>query len=304
MNAVRTAISGFVAGTALMYFSDPDRGRRRRALVRDQSVRMWNSLLGLLDKAGRDAVNRARGAGCAVQGVFRDHRTADEVLVERVRSQLGRLVSHPHAIAVSAQHAKVTLKGDVLQSEHQHLVRCVRSVPGVRDVEDQLQVHASPEHVSSLQGGTKRESQSELRQQNWTPALRIAAGALGGTLISYASRKDGLVAVTSGLTGAGLLGRAVCNRELRDLIGIRDGARVIEFDKAIHIHAPAEEVFGYFSDYEKLRRFMSHLREDSERAGRIGSPKGRAEYPCLGMRRSLDPFRISCWLGEVCRDQE
>lgn len=261
MNAVRTAFSGFAAGAAFMYFSDPDRGRRRRALVRDQSVRTWNSFLGLLDKAERDAANRARGAGCAVQAIFRSHRTADEVLVQRVRSQLGRLVSHPHAVEVSAQDGKVLLKGHILQSEVPHLVRCVRTVPGVRRVEEQLQAHASPEHVSSLQGGSRRESRSELRQQNWTPALRVAAGVVGGTLISYAARKDGLVALAGGLAGAGLLGRAVCNREFRDLIGARDGARAIEFDKTIHIHTPVEEVFRYFSDYEKFPRFMTHLKE-------------------------------------------
>jgi uncharacterized membrane protein len=64
-----------------------------------------------------------------------------------------------------------------------------------------------------------------------------------------------------GLTGAALLSRAVCNRELRYLIGLGDGARAVELDKAIHIQAPPEEVFRHISDYEKLSCFMTHLKE-------------------------------------------
>lgn len=261
MNTVRTAISGFAAGAVAMYFSDPDRGKRRRAVAQDRSVRMWHDFAGLLDKAERDAVNRARGAGSAIQAIFRNHRTHDQLLVERVRSKLGRLVSHPRAICVSAEDGKILLEGDVLQSELRHLVRCVRAVPGVTNVEEQLRVHESAEHISSLQGGTRRESRSELMQQNWTPALRVLVGALGAGLLSYASRKDGVLAAGSGLAGAALLGRAVCNRQLRHLVGIGDGTHAVELDKCIHIQAPVEEVFRFWSDYEKLPRFMSHLKE-------------------------------------------
>jgi len=261
MSGMKTAISGVAAGAAVMYFADPDRGRRRRALLRDQSVRVWNDLLGLLDKAERDAVNRARGVGCAIQAIFRTSGADDQVLVARVRSRLGRLVSHPHAIDVLANEGKILVKGNVLQDEFPHLIRGISAVPGVKHVEKQLQVHESAENISSLQGGRRRESRSELSQQNWTPALRIAAGVLGGTLISYASRKNGFVAVAGGIAGAGLLGRAVCNRQFRDLVGVGHGARAVEFDKTIHIQAPVEEVFRYFSDYEKLPRFMTHLKE-------------------------------------------
>jgi uncharacterized membrane protein len=261
MNAVKTAISGFAAGAAVMYFSDPDRGRRRRALVRDQSVRIWNDLAGVLDKAGRDAANRTRGAGCAIQEMFRSTSANDQVLMARVRSRLGRLVSHPHAIDVIAQDGKVLLNGDVLQSDLSHLLRGISTIRGVKQVDQQLQVHESSENISRLQGGRKHESRSELMQQNWTPALRIAAGGLGGTLISYAARKDGARAVAAAFAGAGLLGRAVCNRQLRDLVGIGSRGRAVEVEKAINIQAPVEEVFRYFSDYQKLPCFMTHLKE-------------------------------------------
>jgi uncharacterized membrane protein len=261
MTGLKTTLAAVAAGAAAMYFSDPDRGNRRRALARDRSVGTWNDFTGLLDKARRDAANRTRGTGCAIAGVFRKRPADDQVLVDRVRTRLGRLVSHPHAIDVTARDGTVTLKGDVLRSEFEALVRRIGFVRGVKHVEQELRVHDSSEHISSLQGGVRRETRSEFTQQNWTPALRIAAGALGSSLLSYAVRKDGARAVATGLAGAALLGRAVCNRELSRMLGIRSGRRAVEFEKCVHIQAPVEEVFRYWADYEKLPRFMTHLKE-------------------------------------------
>jgi len=42
MNRGKLAISALAAGAALMYFSDPDRGKRGRVLVRDKAAKAWN----------------------------------------------------------------------------------------------------------------------------------------------------------------------------------------------------------------------------------------------------------------------
>jgi uncharacterized membrane protein len=261
MGIVKIAASGFAAGAVLMYLADPDRGKRRRALVCDQSTRLWNQFSRLVDKAQRDAGNRTRGAACAVRAAFRSSRTDDDVLVQRIRSKLGRLVSHPHAIEVNSENSNIALAGHVLKSEAEHLVRCVRAVPGVRSVESKLEMHDSAEHISSLQGGTPREGRSELMQQNWTPALRVTAGVLGGTLLAHGLRNDRALATAGALAGAAMLGRAVFNREFKDIFGFGDGGRAVEFEKTIHIQAPVNEVYRYWSDYEKLPRFMTHLKE-------------------------------------------
>jgi uncharacterized membrane protein len=261
MNAVKIAVSGFAAGAALMYMADPDRGKRRRALYRDQSKKVWHNLAGLMDKGQRDAANRARGIGCTIRSAFQNDRTDDEILVQRVRSRLGRLVSHPHAIEVTAGNGKIVLKGLVLEGELSRMLSALRSVPGVKDLENKLEVHSSSEHISSLQGGVPRESRSAFTRQNWTPALRIAAGACGGALMSYGIHKNGPVGATGGFLGAALLGRAIWNRGFGDIVGIGDGARAIEFEKAIHIQAPVAEVFAFWSDCGRLSSFMSHLKE-------------------------------------------
>jgi uncharacterized membrane protein len=222
---------------------------------------MWNSFSDLLDKAQRDATNRARGVACGIRAAFQNRRTHDQILIQRVRSRLGRLVSHPHAIEVTAENGKIILKGLVLEDELSRLLSAVRAVPGVTDLENKLEAHNSSEDISRLQGGVRPEIRSEFMQRNWTPALRIVAGVLGGALFSNAIRKNGPVAAAGSLMGAALLSRAIWNRKFRDVVGIGDGARAVEFDKAIHVQAPVEEVFKFWSDYEKFPRFMTHIKE-------------------------------------------
>jgi len=261
MNAAKIAISAFASGAAFMYLSDPARGKRRRAMARDKAVKAWGDFSDLADKAQRDLVNRTRGAFSELKAVFRDPHADDNVLIQRVKSRVGRLVSHPHAITASSQGGKIVLKGTILNEEVDSMLRAVRSVPGVEDVVNELEVHRDAHQVSSLQGGTPRESRSELMQRNWTPALRMAAGGLGGTLLWYGARHTGVVGLAGCLAGATLLTRAVTNREIKEIVGVGDGTRTVEFDKTVHIHAPVEEVFAFWSDYQKFPSFMTHLKQ-------------------------------------------
>src|SRR5439155_11909181 len=95
-------VGGAGFGAALMYLLDPNRGRRRRAYLRDQAIHAGHKIATAADKGARDLRNRAVGAVAAAGSRFRADDASDEVLVERVRSAIGRVVSHPHAIRVSA----------------------------------------------------------------------------------------------------------------------------------------------------------------------------------------------------------
>ena len=54
-------LAGVGTGAALMYFMDPDRGRRRRALVRDQTVGLTNDARQAINATTEDLSNRAYG---------------------------------------------------------------------------------------------------------------------------------------------------------------------------------------------------------------------------------------------------
>ncbi len=69
-----------------------------------------------------------------------------------MRSELGRVVSHPGPLVVAVEHGVVTLSGPLLAIEREQLIGAVRGVRGVKDVEDRLEVHESATGVPGLQG--------------------------------------------------------------------------------------------------------------------------------------------------------
>jgi hypothetical protein len=55
-------LCGAAFGAALMYFADPQGGRRRRALVQDKATSWANQAEGYAEKTARHLSNRATGA--------------------------------------------------------------------------------------------------------------------------------------------------------------------------------------------------------------------------------------------------
>jgi hypothetical protein len=72
-----TLIGGIGMGAALMYMLDPDRGRRRRALARDQLAHVAKRVPDALDATARDLQNRTRGLVAEASSIF----TSDEASV-------------------------------------------------------------------------------------------------------------------------------------------------------------------------------------------------------------------------------
>jgi uncharacterized membrane protein len=254
-------VGAFGLGVALMYFLDPGRGARRRALVRDKVVHALRKTEDAAETTGRDLRNRAKGIAAEIRGRFEEEDVDDDVLVARVRAEMGRAVSHPSSIAVTASDGRVTLSGPILAREADELLSQVRSVRGVRDVEDQLERHERADDVPGLQGGTpRRGDEFELLQENWTPAARVLVGAAGGALALAGARRRDALGTALSVAGLALLSRSATNTELRRLLG-GGGRRGIDVQKAINIAAPIDGVFAFFTSYENFPRFMSHVRE-------------------------------------------
>jgi hypothetical protein len=197
-------LTGIALGVAGAFVFDPQQGRRRRALLRDKMVHSVRQGRDFADAASQDLRARAQGAAARMR-TLRGEPITDGVLVSRVRAKLGRYVSHRRAIHVTAQGGVVTLTGDVIASEHNGLVRALRLVPGVQDLDDRLDVHPSAEGVSSLQGGTPPSGERlELLQARWAPGTRAVVGGAGALLILYALARGGVRGVgQSPATGIG-----------------------------------------------------------------------------------------------------
>lgn len=63
----RTLLTGIGLGAALAFILDPERGARRRALVRDKAVRSARLTGDALDATMRDMSNRTRGIAAAAR---------------------------------------------------------------------------------------------------------------------------------------------------------------------------------------------------------------------------------------------
>ena len=290
-------------GAALMYLLDPDRGRRRRKLLGDQIMHVVSQSDALINTTARDLRNRARGMLAETRARFDDTDVIDEVLAARVRSRMGWVISHPHAIAVSADQGRVTLSGPILAHEVDDLLKAVAAVRGVRAVEHTLEVHEQADAVPGLQGGVARPGKRPgVLHENWAPAPRLLLSTTGGGLAIYGVRRGDALGGLLGALGLGLLARGATNIELERLLGLGAGRRAVDVQKTITIDAPVEEVFRCFRNVANFPRFMAHLREVRD----LGN--GRSHWVAEGpagvpvawdavITRS-EPNRVLAWQSE------
>jgi uncharacterized membrane protein len=255
-----TWLTGAAIGALTMYFSDPERGRRRRAKARDKANRMMTRSANAIEVARRDLGNRVQGLQARTRKLIRTGRrsdTDDPVLAARVRARIGRAITHSHPVHVYVREGEVTLSGPVLASEKDALLKAVRSVPGVRALNDHLTEHAHPDGIPALQGHPERTSAA---LGHWPPGLRALATAGGGMLAFYGMRQRGAPGSLLGVAGLGLLARSLVNRPL---LGMRPGAssQSIHLTKTLHIAAAPDKVFDIWSDYRHFPYFMSHVKE-------------------------------------------
>jgi hypothetical protein len=203
MMQLQSFLNGVGFGAGMMYFFDPDRGRRRRSLARDQFVHAFAVCQRSADVLQRDARNRMTGMVAEAKSLGRrGQSTTDDVLVERVRARIGRAVSHPRAIEVGAHDGCVILSGPVLAHEVENLIDNVRWVRGVQRVENQLDVHDEAGNFSALQGGVERRYQPlDIMQENWSPTTRAAVGVGSAALMVNCMLNRSLTSMMLGTLG-------------------------------------------------------------------------------------------------------
>jgi uncharacterized membrane protein len=261
MNKTFMMIAGTGIGAGLMYFFDPDKGRRRRALAHDKWLHAVNKTADAIEVTARDIRNRSLGM---VAGSRRLLTSPGGSLEERVRTEIGLTVSHPHSIRSEIQGDTVVLTGPLLEREVEPLLARISALPGVAGIDDRLEVHKEPGNVSGLQGAPARRRAGRrigVMQTNWSPALRFFGGLTGAYLTLYGARHRGLRAAFATVAGAGLFARAASNKELKRVFGLGAGPNAVSIKKTLHINAPVERVFQLWSDYENFPRFMSRVQE-------------------------------------------
>ena len=227
MHKTLPLVSGAGLGAGLMFLLDPDRGRRRRALVRDKGVRWSRKTREFAGSTQRDLQNRARGMGAAMKSWAQPEPPADDrVLAERVRAKLGQFSRHPSAIDVHATNGVVTISGPVLEDEFDAICNAVARIPGVTQIFNRLERHQSPHDVPALQGPADRKPgpRFALMQSNWSPTARMAAGVMGTAALLYGLNRRTVGATTLAASGLGLLVRSATNQEFGRLFKFKIGS--------------------------------------------------------------------------------
>jgi uncharacterized membrane protein len=254
-------------GALVMYIFDPQAGRRRRAVARDKMIRFGHKTFDAIDTTARDLKNRTVGLAAEARGLISREEVSDEVLAQRVRSNLGAVVSHPSSINVSVQNGTVILSGPILADEVDRLLKHVSSMRGVAAVENRLEAHAEPGNVPGLQGqpAVRKTGQiPDIMQTTWSPSTRLLVGTAGGALVVYGFRQLNVFGAAVVAFGTALAARALANIEFKRLTGFGAGRRAIDIHKIINVAAPVEDVFAFWADYKNFPRFMSNVREVQE----------------------------------------
>jgi hypothetical protein len=243
--AAFTGPACFALGAAAMYLLDPSRGHRRRTLLRDKLTHSYHRAGEAFCKTAEYTRNRAYGMIAEARSRLTPDNADDWTICQRVRSALGRVLSHPHAIEVAACQGTVRLRGPVLASEANGLLRAVNNVRGVRDVLDELEVHKQPGDMPALQGGrgvAPRARRWGVMDEYWDPFTRLMTSAGGGGLALWGLARRDLIGLAAAGVGAAFAARGLTNLPVRRLTGIGAGRRAIDVQKTITIHAPIADV--------------------------------------------------------------
>jgi uncharacterized membrane protein len=303
VNAALAASAALGAGAGLMYLFDPDRGACRRARLRDGVTHAINKTGAAAGSTSRDLTNRARGLVAQATSIFRSANTDDDTLEARVRSRMGRAVSHPGAIEVTSHDGVVRLSGVILSHEVDPMLSCIRATPGLHGIDNQLRIHNQPGDLPDLQGGrVKPGARFELMQSNWSPATRLLTTLTGGALMAACVRRRDALGVVAGTIGFGLMLRGVTNLETRRMVGLGGGRRAIDFHKTININAPVERVFEFWKNPDNFPHFMTNVREvrnlgDGRSQWTVAGPAGLS-VRWNAVVTEFTPNKIIAWKSE------
>jgi uncharacterized membrane protein len=280
MNKGLRLMSAAGVGAGLMYLFDPERGKRRRALWRNKMTHATRLASEVTGKTQRDLRNHLLGAFAEVESLFKTREVSDDVLEARVRSRLGRIVSHPSAVEVKVVNGLIILSGPILADEVHPLLESVTGIHGVKNIENRLEVHEHAGDIPALQGGRRRQGPGfGPLKTNWSPTTRLVATAAGSALAGYGAKRRDVAGIMMSSVGLGILARALTNFETSRLLGIDGGRKVIDIQKTINIEAPVDRVFTYWSHPENFPDFMSHVLEvrrmgDGLYRWTVGGPAG------------------------------
>ena len=142
-------LAGLAMGAGLMALADPGRGARRRAWVRGKIAHGLRVTGREAGKLARNAANNLYGALAEARSTVRNRRVDDERLEDRVKAQIGHVLSH-FTVVVHATSGHVVIDGPVLRGERQKIARRLEETRGVRSYDLRVSEHDSADEVARI----------------------------------------------------------------------------------------------------------------------------------------------------------
>ncbi|HKR97985.1 MAG TPA: BON domain-containing protein [Candidatus Dormibacteraeota bacterium] len=145
MGRIRIAAIGFAAGAVAAALLDPERGRARRAELRDRAGGVMRRTVRQTQRGVRRAESELYGATQKLQHLQpEDEFPSDDRLLDRVQTELFRDPGVPKGqINISVEDGTVVLRGHVSDDSLRSMVeRRAQGIAGVRQVDNRLNVTA------------------------------------------------------------------------------------------------------------------------------------------------------------------
>ena len=248
---------GLGAGVATAYLLDPESGKKRcAALVREARKLLGNAMYETR-KSIEDSQHRLRGLVARLRTNLKNEPSSDTVLEARIRSRIGRIVSHPRKIHVVCDHGVATLWGVVTQDEIGRLILEAEKNPGVEQVIDHLEIVRRDEVSAEPDNPLKRARNAA--RLNWSPSRRLAVGVSGVALAAYGWRRGDLFGKGVSLAGVGLIVRSTMHKHLRANLALSESSAGFELVKTIRINTPISDLYDFWANPENYPKAFGHV---------------------------------------------
>ncbi len=250
-------LGGAAAGAAAFYFLDREKGHQRRATVGKTTERLAQAIAEGAALGVRDAQHRLTGMAKHAWFSFRREHLDDRVLVERIRSRMGRILSHPHKIHVASDNGTVTLWGEAPQEEARVLVEAVSSMEGVREIFD----HIEDWQLEDAEAGEARAFHDARASTllGWNPTQRLFAGISGAVLTAYGFRRKGAVGYALSGLGSGLIAQSLSRRNVRSILALSEDCPGFELQRTIRVNVPVSDLYDFWVNPENYPMVFSHI---------------------------------------------
>ena len=144
----RKMIMGTLGSAALMYLMDPEKGEQRRLTLREQFGKFMNQATTKTEALIGQISDRAQSVAAEATLKLSTEEVSDEVMVARVRSAMGHVLTNAHEVEVLAKQGLITLTGSVPSAETETLISTIKALPGVHGVENRLEAYEGTADIS------------------------------------------------------------------------------------------------------------------------------------------------------------